>query len=80
MNNIFGVCEHLKKKLADHGCIFMKTADVIELPEQTEQKIFFKATQAYKYFIKNSYIMLDTLNMCKFKDDSLLRYGCDPTG
>lgn len=31
--------EHLKKKLADHGCIFMKTADVIELPEQTEQKI-----------------------------------------
>lgn len=70
--------EHLKKKLADHGCIFMKTADVIELPEQTEQKIFFKATQAYKYFIKNSYIMLDTLNMCKFKDDSDY-YGTDVT-
>lgn len=56
----------------------MKTADVIELPEQTEQKIFFKATQAYKYFIKNSYIMLDTLNMCKFKDDSDY-YGTDVT-
>lgn len=69
---------HLKKKLADHGCIFMKTADVIELPEQTEQKIFFKVTQAYKYFIKNSYIMLDTLNMCKFKDDSDY-YGTDVT-
>ena len=70
--------EHLKKKLADHGCIFMKTADVIELPEQTEQKIFFKVTQAYKYFIKNSYIMLDTLSMCKFKDDSDY-YGTDVT-
>lgn len=70
--------KHLKKKLADHGCIFMKTADVIELPEQTEQKIFFKVTQAYKYFIKNSYIMLDTLNMCKFKDDSDY-YGTDVT-
>ena len=70
--------KHLKKKLADYGCIFMKTADVIELPEQTEQKIFFKVTQAYKYFIKNSYIMLDTLNMCKFKDDSDY-YGTDVT-
>lgn len=70
--------DHLKKKLADHGCIFMKTSEVLELPEQTEQKIFFKVTQAYKYFIKNSYIMLDTLNMCKFKDDSDY-YGTDVT-
>lgn len=60
--------EHLKKKLADHGCIFMKTADVIELPEQTEQKIFFKSTRAYKYFTKNSYLLFDTLNYCKFDD------------
>lgn len=55
--------EHLKKKLADHGCIFMKTADVIELPEQTEQKIFFKVTQAYKYFIKNSYLLFDDVEL-----------------
>ena len=34
--------EHLKKKLASYGCIFMKTSEVLELPEQTEQKIFFK--------------------------------------
>ena len=70
-----------EKKLADHGCIFMKTADVIELPEQTEQKIFFKVTQAYKYFIKNSYIMLDTLNMYQVQRwFRLLRHGCDTTG
>lgn len=55
--------EHLKKKLADHGCIFMKTADVIELPEQTEQKIFFKSTKEYRYFIKNSYLMFDDVEL-----------------
>ena len=60
--------EHLKKKLADHGCIFMKTSEVLELPEQTEQKIFFKSTQAYKYFTKNSYLLFDMLNYCKFDD------------
>lgn len=70
--------DHLKKKLAEYGCIFMKTAEVIELPEQTEQKIFFKVTQAYRYFIKNSYIMLDTVNMCKFEEDSDY-YGTDIT-
>lgn len=60
--------EHLKKKLASYGCIFMKTSEVLELPEQTEQKIFFKSTQAYKYFTKHSYLMFDTLNYCKFDD------------
>ena len=46
----------------------MKTSEVLELPEQTEQKIFFKSTQAYKYFTKNSYLLFDTLNYCKFDD------------
>lgn len=55
--------EHLKKKLASYGCIFMKTADVIELPEQTEQKIFFKSTKEYRYFIKNSYLMFDDVEL-----------------
>lgn len=55
--------EHLKKKLASYGCIFMKTSEVLELPEQTEQKIFFKSTQAYKYFTKNSYLMFDDVEL-----------------
>lgn len=55
--------EHLKKKLADHGCIFMKTSEVLELPEQTEQKIFFKSTKEYRYFIKNSYLMFDDVEL-----------------
>jgi SNF2 family DNA or RNA helicase len=61
---------HLKKKLAEHGAVFMKTEEVMNLPEQIEQKIFLKTTKEYRYFIKNSYLLLDTLNLCQFKDDS----------
>lgn len=50
--------DHLKRKLAEHGAVFMKTEEVIELPEQTEQKIMFKVTKEYKHFIKNSYVHL----------------------
>ena len=51
--------EHLKKKLAQHGAIFMKTSEVLNLPEQIEQKIMVKVTKEYKFFIKNSYLMLN---------------------
>ncbi len=51
--------EHLKKKLAEHGAVFMKTSEVLELPEQIEQKVMFKTTKEYQYFIKNSYLLLN---------------------
>ena len=51
--------EHLKKKLAGYGAVFMKTNEVLDLPEQIEQKIMFKTTKEYKFFIKNSYLRLD---------------------
>lgn len=70
--------EHLKKKLAKHGAVFMKTCEVLDLPEQIEQKIMFNVTKEYQYFIKNSYLMLDILNMVQFKDDSDF-YGDDIT-
>ena len=70
--------EHLKKKLSDYGCIFMKTEEVLELPEQVEQKIFLKSTKEYSCFVKNSYLLLDTQNLCRFKDDSDF-YGTDVT-
>lgn len=70
---------HLKKKLAQHGCVFMKTEDAgIELPEQIEQNIYVKSTKEYRYFIKNSYLQLDTRNLVQFKDDSDF-YGEDVT-
>ena len=69
---------HLKKKLAEHGVVFMKTNEVITLPEQVEQNIFVKPTKEYRYFMKNSYLLLDTVNLCQFKDDSDY-YGDDVT-
>ena len=43
--------EHLKKRLAQFGAVFMKTEEVLELLEQTEQKIFLNVTNEYKFFI-----------------------------
>lgn len=70
--------DHLKKKLAQHGAVFMKTQEVIELPEQIEQKIYVKPTKEYRHFMKNGYLVLDTLNLIQFKDDSDF-YGNDVT-
>ena len=70
--------DHLKKKLAQHGAVFMKTQEVFELPEQIEQKIYVKPTKEYRHFMKNGYLVLDTLNLIQFKDDSDF-YGNDVT-
>lgn len=50
--------EHLKKRLVEHGAVFMKTSEVLDLPEQIEQKIMFRVTKEYRYFIKNRYLQL----------------------
>lgn len=47
---------HLKRKLAEHGAVFMKTEEVLALPEQVEQKIEVNVTKEYKHFIKNGYV------------------------
>lgn len=62
---------HLKKKLAEHGAVFMKTSEVLDLPEQIEQKIMFKVTKEYKSFIKNSYLVTKKLyaNVAGWKSD-----------
>lgn len=54
--------EHLKKKLAEHGAVFMKTEEVIDLPEQIEQQIMVKSTKEYKHFIQNSYLVTKKLD------------------
>lgn len=66
----YNYVEHLKRKLAQHGAVFMKTSEVLQMPDQVEQKIFLPVSKAYTKFMKNSYLMLDTLNLVEFKDDS----------
>lgn len=63
--------EHLKKKLVQYGAVFMKTSEVLDLPEQIEQKIMLKVTKEYKSFIKNSYLVTKKLyaNVTGWKSD-----------
>jgi len=49
---------HLKRKLAEHGAVFLKTEEVLTLPEQVEQKIKVDVTKEYKQFIKHGYLKL----------------------
>lgn len=61
---------HLKKRLAQYGAVFMKTEEVLTLPERIEQMIYVEQSKEYKKFMKNNYLVLDTLNLCQFHDDS----------
>lgn len=70
--------DRLKAKLASYGAVFMKSEEVFDLPEQQEITINVSLTKEYKKFIKDSYLMFDTLNYCEFKDDSDY-YGRDTT-
>ena len=62
--------ERLKRKLSDHGAVFMKTEDVFDLPEQQEIKIRIDASKEYKKFMKNSIITMNSLTLCEAKDES----------
>lgn len=48
--------DRLKRKLRDHGSIFMKTEEVINLPEQIDNVIEIKNTTLYKKFVKDRLI------------------------
>lgn len=50
--------EHLKKKLAEHGAVFLKTEEVLTLPEQVDQMIYLDRTKEYNRFIRDSYLEL----------------------
>lgn len=50
--------EHLKKKLSEHGAVFLKTEEVMNLPEQIEQKIMLKRSSQYNTFVRDGYIEL----------------------
>jgi len=50
--------EHLKKKLSEHGAVFLKTEEVMNLPEQIEQKIMLKRSPQYNTFVRDGYIDL----------------------
>lgn len=51
--------ERLKQKMADHGCVFMKTDEVFELPEQIWNDIEIPTINEYKKFRKSGIVTVD---------------------
>lgn len=72
--------ERLKSKMRKHGCHFLKTDEVFDLPEQIHQTIRVDTTKEYRKFRKDSIITLNTYEnqFVEWKDDSDF-YGKDVT-
>lgn len=50
--------DRLKNKLAEHGCIFMKTEEVFDLPEKITVPVMVNNTKEFGYFMRNSIVTL----------------------
>lgn len=51
--------DRLKRKLRDHGAIFMKTEEVFDLPEQIHNEVKIKNTKEYTKFKKDRIIKIE---------------------
>lgn len=70
--------ERLKRKLREHGAVFMKTEEAFTLPEQIEVPVIVPSSKEYRKFCKDKVLVMDTLNLKEFHDDSDF-YGKDVT-
>lgn len=55
--------ERLKLKMRQHGAVFMKTEEVLELPEQIITEIEVNVSKEYKHFIKNDIVIFDDVEL-----------------
>ena len=55
--------DRLKEKLRDHGAIFKKSEEVINLPEQIDNIIKVNSIPAYKKFKKNRLVTIDGIEL-----------------
>ena len=51
--------DRLKRKMKRYGCRFLKTEEVMELPEQIFTKISVNSTKEYKGFMRDSIVTVD---------------------
>lgn len=63
--------ERLKRKMRDHGCDFLKTEEIFDLPEQNFIQINVPTTKEYKTFKNKRLVFVDGI---EFVGDSLLAY------
>jgi SNF2 family DNA or RNA helicase len=50
--------DRLKEKLKQYGCIFMKSEEVFDLPEQVFVPVMVNSTKEYRKFMRNSIVTL----------------------
>ena len=50
--------DRLKLKLKQHGCVFMKTDEVFDLPEQVQIPVEVTNTKEFRYFMRNDLVTL----------------------
>lgn len=51
--------DRLKEKLRDHGALFMKTSEVMDLPEQVDNVVHVCNTPKYREFVKNRIVEIE---------------------
>lgn len=51
--------ERLKRKLRQHGAVFMKSEEVFDLPAQIDSNIYVPITKEYRKFRRDSIILFD---------------------
>lgn len=51
--------DRLKRKMREYGCSFLKTEEVIDLPEQIDQTIKISTTKEYRKFRKSGIVTVD---------------------
>lgn len=52
--------DRLKRKMHEHGCDFVKTDEVYDLPEQMFEQVKVDTTNDYETFMKEDYVVLRT--------------------
>lgn len=51
--------EQLKRKLREHGAVFLKSDEILDLPEQVFQTIHIETTSAYRTFMSKRVVKVD---------------------
>lgn len=55
--------DRLKRKMREHGCNFLKTEEVINLPDQIDQKIKIDVTKEYGKFRRDNIVIIDGVEL-----------------
>lgn len=55
--------ERLKRKLREHGAIFMKTEEAFTLPEQIEVPVVVPSSKEYRMFCKDKVLVIDNVEL-----------------